>query len=109
MSLNSTPTYKITPTSVKAQLPTNYISLFDYSHHAAPEVHDQIANIYGKQSVSGMIYLLGAESSMASDKFIWTEEGRLHTVYKDVTRAGNVFTKIGHVFRVNETVHISDG
>lgn len=109
MSLNSTPTYKITPTSVKAQLPTNYISLFDYSHHAAPEVHDQIANIYGKQSVSGMLYLLGAESSMASDKYIWTEEGRLHTVYKDVTRAGNVFTKIGHVFRVNETVHISDG
>ena len=109
MALNSAPTFKVTPTATKTVLPTNYISLFDYSHHAAPETHDEIATIYGKQSVSGMLYLLGAESSMASDKYIWTEEGRLHTVYKDVTRAGNVFTKAGHVFRKNETVHISDG
>ena len=46
---------------------------------------------------------------MASDKYIWTEEGRLHTVYKNVSRANNVFTQIGHNIRVNETVHISDG
>lgn len=109
MALNSTPTYKVTPSSEKVQLPTNYISLFDYTSQYAPEHHDQLAQIYGKQSVSGMLYMLGAESGMASDQYIWTEEGRLHTVYKDVTRAGNVFTKPNHVFRVNETVHISDG
>lgn len=109
MALNNTPTFKVTPTSTKTVLPTNYISLFDYSHHAAPEIHDELASIYGKQSVSGMLYMLGAERSMASDQYIWTEEGRLHTVYKDVARTGNVFTKEGHVFRVGETVHISDG
>ena len=53
--------------------------------------------------------MLGAEAPMASDKYIWTEEGRLHTVYTDVTRSGNVFTKANHVFRVGETVTLASG
>lgn len=109
MALNSTPTFKVTPTATKQMLPTNYISLYDYSSVYAPEVHEDLAKIYGSQSVSGMLYMLGAESSMASDKVIWTEEGRLHTVYKDVSRSGDVFTRANHNFRVNETVVISDG
>lgn len=109
MALNANPSAKVTPTSTKSVLKSNYISLFDYSSQEAPETHEEIATIYGKQSVSGMLYMLGAESGFASDKYIWTEEGRLHTVYNDVTRSGNVFTKAGHVFRLNETVHVSDG
>lgn len=109
MPVNAQPTFKVTPTAQKVQLATNYISLFDYSAVYAPETHDKLAQIYGNQSVSGMLYMLGAESSFASDKYIWTEEGRLHTIYKDVSRASNVFTKAGHNFRKNETVHISDG
>jgi len=109
MALNSSPTYKVTPSSTKSVLKSNYISLFDYTSQYSPETHDSIAQIYGKQSVSGMLYMLGAESGFASDKYIWTEEGRLHTVYNDVTRSSSVFTKANHVFRANETVHISDG
>jgi len=109
MGLNAAPTYKVTPTSTKEVLKTNYISLFDYTSQESPETHDEIANIYGKQSVSGMLHSMSQESSFASDKYIWTEEGRLHTVYNDVTRTGSTFTKAGHVFRVNETLHISDG
>lgn len=109
MPVNSTPAPKLTPSSTKTVLPTNYISLFDFTSQYSPDKHEELAQIYGKQSVSGFLYMLGAESSMASDKSIWTEEGRLHTVYKDVSRAGTTFTKAGHVFRVNETVHISDG
>ena len=109
MAINTAPSYKVTPTATKQVLPTNYISLFDYTSQYAPETHDELAQIYGIQSVSGMLYMLGAESAMASDKYIWTEEGRLHTVYKNVSRANNVFTQIGHNIRVNETVHISDG
>jgi hypothetical protein len=109
MALNSTPTFSVTPSAKKQALKTNYISLFDYSSQYDAETHEKIAKIYGSQSVSGMLYLLGAESSMASDKYIWTEEGRLHTVYKDVARSANVFTKANHVFRVGETVHISSG
>jgi hypothetical protein len=109
MALDATPTYSVEPSSQKTPLKTNYISLFDYSSQYKPETHDKIAKIYGQQSVSGMLYMLGAESSFASDKFIWTEEGRLHTVYTDVARSSSVFTKAGHVFRVGETVHLSSG
>ncbi len=109
MALLGTPTFKITPSSVKTQLPSNYTSVFDYTSVYDIEKHEEIAKIYGKQSVAGMLHMLGAESGFASDKYTWTEEGRLHTIYKDVTRAGNVLTKAGHVFRLNETVHISDG
>lgn len=109
MALNATPTFSLSPTSKKVPLKTNYISLFDYSSQYDAETHEKIAKIYGSQSVSGMLYMLGAESSMASDKYIWTEEGRLHTVYKDVARSGKVFTKANHVFRVGETVHLSSG
>lgn len=108
MALNTVPTYSVTPSSKKVPLKTNYISLFDYTNQFDPETHEEIAKTYGSQSVSGMLYMLGSEAPMASDKFIWTEEGRLHTVYTDVARSSNVFTKANHVFRVGETVHISD-
>jgi hypothetical protein len=109
MALNTTPTYQINPSSTKVATKTNYISKFDYTSQYDVETHEGLANIYGNRSVTGMLYMLGAEASMASDKFIWTEEGRLHTVYKDVARSGNVFTKANHVFRVGETLHISSG
>lgn len=108
MPLNATPTFSVQPSSKKVPLQTNYISYFDYSNQYDAEKHDEIANVYGNQSISGFLYKIkGGEAPMASDKYIWTEEGRLHTVYKDVTRAGNVFTKANHVFRVGETVHLS--
>ena len=110
MALNPTPTYNVTPSSKKVPLKTNYISLFDYSSQYDAETHEKIAKIYGSQSISGMLHMIkGGEEAMASDKYIWTEEGRLHTVYRDVTRASNVFTKNNHVFRVGETVHLSSG
>ena len=108
MPINATPGPALTPSSVKTQSRTNYISFFDYSSQFLPDEHDEIAQIYGNQSISGMLYMMGAESSFASDQVIWTEEGRLHTVYTTVARATNVFTQANHVFRLNETVHISD-
>lgn len=108
MALQNVPTYRITPSSEKVPTHTNYISLFDFTHQYMPQVHKEIANIYGNQSSTGFLHLIGAESSFASDKYIWTEEGRLHTVYKDVTRVDKEFKKENHVFRKNETVVISD-
>lgn len=109
MAINATPAPQYTPSSKKVPLATNYISLFDYSSQFDAETHEKIAKIYGSQSISGMLYMLQSEAPMASDRYIWTEEGRLHTVYRDVTRAGAVFTKANHVFRVGETVHLSSG
>lgn len=109
MALNDIPNYAISPSSKKVATKTNYISYFDFTSQYLPEVHEEQANIYGNQSVTGMLYMLGAEEAFASDKYIWTEEGRLHTRYSDVTRVGEVFTKVAHVFRVGETVHLSSG
>lgn len=109
MALNPTPTYQISPSSKKVATKTNYISYFDFTSQYMPELHEEQANIFGSQSITGMLYMMGAENAFASDKYIWTEEGRLHTRYSDVTRAGNVFTKAGHVFRVGETVSVSAG
>lgn len=108
MALAANPTFKVTPTSTKTILPTNYISLFDYSHQYDVATHDKLAPIYGSQSITGMLPMMSAESSFDSDLYKWTEEGRLHTVYTDATRTGAVFTKVGHVFRKGETVHIND-
>ena len=108
MAINATPTYAISPSSKKVPLKTNYISLFDYSSQFDAETHDKLVKIYGSQSVSGMLYMLGSEQAFASDKYIWTEEGRLHTVYNTVAKSGNVFTQANHVFRLGETVYISD-
>lgn len=109
MALLDNPTYQVRPSATKTQVQSNYISLFDYSSQYLPDVHADIAKKYGNQSISGMLYMLGNESAMASDKTIWTEEGRLHTIYKkSVSRSGYVFTQPDHVFRLNETVYISD-
>lgn len=109
MAINANPPAQITPSSKKQPLQTNYISLFDYSSQHDAETHEKLMKIYGNQSITGMLYMLQSEASFASDKYIWTEEGRLHTIYKDVSRSGSVFTKAGHVFRVGETVHLSSG
>lgn len=108
MAILGAPTYSLTPSSTKVVQPTNYISSFDFLTQYLPETRAEMDNIYGSQSVTGMLSYLGSESSFASDQFTWTEEGRLHTVYTDVTRLANVFTKTAHVFRLNEWVQVSD-
>lgn len=109
MALNANPTYQISPSATKVPTKTNYISLYDYTSQYMPEKHEEMANIYGNNSITGMLYMFGSESSMSADKFIWTEEGRLHTIYRGVTRSGSVFTQNGHNFREGETVSLSAG
>jgi len=108
MALLSNPTYTVRPSSIKAQLRSNYVSYYDFTNHYMPDAHEEMANIYGSQSVTGALHAMGAEQSFSSDTHIWTEEGRLHTIYTDVARTGTTFTRAGHVFRVGEVIHLSD-
>ena len=107
MALLNTPNFRITPSSIKVQRPENYISYFDFSSQYLPDRHDELVAIYGNQGISDMLRMLGAEEAFASDQVIWTEKGRLHTSYNNVSRSGNVFTIANHVYRVGETVHVS--
>jgi hypothetical protein len=108
MSLQTQPGPQLVPSQTKTQLPSNYINLYDFTSQYLPNTSSELAAIYGNQSIAGMLSYHGAESSFDADKVIWSEEGRLHTNYTDVTRSGSTFTKENHVFRVNEVVNLSD-
>ena len=109
MALAAVPTFQLQPSSIKTAVPTNYIDIFDYTTQYAPDAYEKLVSIYGDQSLLGMIFNMGSEEPIASDQYIWTEKGRLHTAYTDVTRSGNIFTKADHVYRVGEVVAASGG
>ena len=104
MALDASPGYSISPSSIKVPSTTNYIDIFDYTNQFAPDANEELVSIYGDQSLTGMIFNMGSEEATSSDQIIWTEKGRLHTAYTGVTRAGNVFTVAGHVYRVGEVI-----
>lgn len=107
MALNVSPAVSFTPSSIKKPTSENYIDIFDYTTQYEPDAYEKLISIYGDQSLMGMLFELGSEEAISSDKYIWTEKGRLHTSYDDVTRAANVFTKAAHVYRVGEVVACS--
>lgn len=108
MALAITPTYSLTPSSEKKALSTNYLTSFDYATQFLPEVDSKEFNRYGNRTISGLLNKLSAEYAYSSDLVKWSEEGRLHTAYTGVARTVNVFDKVAHVFRVNETIIVSD-
>ena len=107
MALNASPAVSFTPSSIKKPTSENYIDIFDYTTQYEPDAYEKLISIYGDQSLMGMLFELGSEEAISSDQYIWTEKGRLHTAYTDVTRSGNDFTKNGHVYREGEVVACS--
>ena len=77
------------------------------------------AEIYGKRTISGFLAQIGAEEASASDRVVWSEQGRLHLAYTATNAdvSANVFTiandvdghSVGadHGIRVGDTVLIS--
>ena len=52
MAIASTPTYSISPSSIKSPSQTNYIDLFDYTSQFAPDAYEELVSIYGNQSLT---------------------------------------------------------
>lgn len=109
MELQQNPFSHLRPSAEKVMSQTNYVSVYDWSTYHQPDKAEEMATIYGNQSVAGMLQMIGAEGTYSEDLFIWTEEGRLHTVYNSISRSANVFTQPKHIFRPNETVVLNDG
>jgi hypothetical protein len=116
-TLNSSPTFELTPSSQKAALSTNYITNFDFLSQYLPDVYEQEFERYGNRTIAGFLRQLGAEIPSNSDLIKWTEQGRLHTKYTTVTpvsaTAGDdtVTFDIGSAncnFRVGQTVFLSN-
>ena len=118
-SIAASPGVAITPSSVKATLPTNYITNFDFLSQYLPDTYEQEFERYGNRSIASFLRMVGAELPSNSDMIKWSEQGRLHTKYTNVipsSAAGTdtaTFTMATTApvtvcnFRVNQTVFLS--
>ena len=98
----------ISPSKSVLATQQNYRSVYDFTHQFLPDQERQLMKIYSDQSLTGFLDYFGMSQSFASDKTIWAEEGRRHTLYNDVSRVGDDFTKTDHVFRVGEVIEVQD-
>ena len=109
----------LTPSSVKAALPSNYLTDFNFLNQYLPDTYEQEFERYGNRSVSSFLRNVSAEIPSASDLIKWSEQGRLHTKYTNVVPSSALgsdtatFTMPTTVpvtkcnFRVNQTVFLS--
>ena len=76
----------LTPRPVKGLFGDNYLSVadMDFTQQFLPEVYEKEVERYGKRTVGGFLRMVGAEMPMASDRVVWSEQGRLHIAYDGV-------------------------
>ena len=77
----------LTPRPTQTLFNDNYLSLadMDFTQQFLPEVYEKEVERYGNRTISGFLRMVGAEMPMASDQVVWSEQGRLHIAYDDVT------------------------
>ena len=100
--VNATPGYSLTPSPSQVATPGSYISDFDFLSQYLPDTHEAEFERYGNRSISSFLRLVGAEMPSNSDLIKWTEQGRLHIKYTNVTSAG-ASTDDTAVFTVADT------
>jgi len=61
----------------------------DFTQQFLPEVYEKEVERYGKRTVGGFLRMVGAEMPMASDRIVWSEQGRLHIAYDGVDSASD--------------------
>ena len=110
----------LTPRPVKGLFADNYIPLADmnFTQQFLPEVYEKEVERYGKRTVGGFLRMVGAEMPMASDRIVWSEQGRLHIAYDTVNSnsGGDEITLTGlptgadtSLIGVGQTLVISNG
>lgn len=85
-SLN-VPGFDLQPSAKKGTLQSNYITDFDFMSQYLPDVYEDEFERYGERSVASFLRQMSAEIESTSDLIKWTEQGRLHTKYTNVTSA----------------------
>jgi len=81
MSILSTPTFGLTPSSEQVPTSTNYITNFNFLTQYLPDTYEKEFERYGNRTVSSFLRMVGAEMPSNSDQIKWAEQGRLHTKY----------------------------
>ena len=113
-------TYDLQPSSKKATLQSNYLGSADFNflNQYLPDTMEREFGRYGDRSITSFLRNMSAEIPSNSDLIKWSEEGRLHTKYVNVTSAAALnadtatltVADIGITacnFRVGQTVFIS--
>jgi hypothetical protein len=111
----------LTPRPVKGLFADNYLSVdqMDFTQQFLPEVYEKEVERYGKRTVGGFLRMVGAEMPMASDRIVWSEQGRLHIAYDNVSSnaGGTTITLTGlptgtdpsSLIGVGQTLVVSNG
>tara|TARA_R110001583_G_scaffold114892_1_gene265416 strand:+ start:205 stop:1656 length:1452 start_codon:yes stop_codon:yes gene_type:complete len=101
----------------KQTLASNYVDFTSsategWAQQYLPDIIEKEAEVFGNRTISGFLSQVGAEESMASDRVIWSEQGRLHLSYEGaaVTNAGviTIASAGTHAVRVGQTIVLSD-
>ena len=117
-SLSVTPTFELQPSSVKATLQSNYLTNFNFLNQYLPDTMEKEFGRYGDRSIGSFLRNMSAEIPSNSDLIKWSEEGRLHTKYINVTSGAAITSDTATLtvadagitacnFRVGQTVFIS--
>ena len=92
------------PTQGKTLYGGNYLDFFNlgtggqWAQQFLPDVYEKEVERYGNRTISSFLRMVSAEMPSTSDQIIWTEQGRLHTRYVNITttalatNADRVFT-----------------
>ena len=78
----------------KQTLSSNYVDFTSsategWAQQYLPDLMEKEAEVYGKRTISGFLAQVGAEEASASDRVVWSEQGRLHLAYTATYVDGN--------------------
>ena len=70
----------------KQTLASNYVDFLSgdtegWAQQYLPDLMEKESEVYGKRTISGFLSQVGAEEASASDRVVWSEQGRLHLAY----------------------------
>jgi hypothetical protein len=85
--VNATPGFDLQPSANQVPTATNYITNFDFLNQYLPDTYEKEFERYGNRTVSSFLRMVGAEMPSNSDLIKWSEQGRLHTKYENITTA----------------------
>ena len=81
----------LTPRPEKDLWGSNYLNIagndFNFAKQFLPEVYEKEVERYGNRTISGFLKMVGAEMPMASDEVVWSEQGRIHVAFDDMSIA----------------------
>jgi len=70
----------------KHTLASNYVDFLSaategWAQQYLPDLMEKEAEVYGKRTIAAFLAQVGAEEPSASDRVVWSEQGRLHLAY----------------------------